>query len=73
MSGLCDDMCDVLYDVMSYCNVVQSIVVERHTPYTPAKYIINWTDEFLQILVSSAPPAASPHSMSSLCSPMSQS
>ena len=26
MSG----MCDVLYDVMLYCNVVQSFVVERH-------------------------------------------
>ena len=31
MSGMCDDMCDVLYDVMLYNNVVQSIVVERHT------------------------------------------
>ena len=31
MSGMCDDMCDVLYDVMLYCNVVQSFVVERHT------------------------------------------
>ena len=29
---MCDDMCDVLYDVMLYCNVVQSFVVERHTP-----------------------------------------
>ena len=27
---MCDDMCDVLYDVMLYCNVVQSFVVERH-------------------------------------------
>ena len=30
MSGICDDMCDVLYDVMLYYNVVQSFVVERH-------------------------------------------
>ena len=27
---MCDDMCDVLYKVMLYCNVVQSFVVERH-------------------------------------------
>ena len=30
LSGMCGDMCDVLYDVMLYCNVVQSFVVERH-------------------------------------------
>ena len=30
LSRMCDDMCDVLYDVMLYCNVVQSFVLERH-------------------------------------------
>ena len=31
MSGMCDDMCNVFYDVMLYCNVVQSFVVELHS------------------------------------------
>ena len=35
MSGICDDMCNVLYDVMLYCNVVQSFVVERHSNTIP--------------------------------------